>query len=337
MRKRFEAGGTLSTQGNPSLGGTQVMMNVVGNSLLRQGERTQFAFGAPVSFNRYQYYGLSHVEPLGDDGATLTVGAGRLVTHPHANSNVASGTADTLTVRLSYPMIRGVHETLVVNADLSLLNSNAAFLGQAISDERTRSIRVGALYGREDPWNGTTIVSATFSQGLDVLGARRGSIAFGGPEYSKVTALLAREQALPLDLVLRLKLAGQFAFGHLPSTEQFLFGGPDIGKAFDYAFMVGDRGIGAYAELAHAWPGAVTPDFLAGSELFGYIDWGQISNIDTIYQLRYAHAASAGGGMRVKLLRSLSVEAGLGWSLNQTSALPKARGPRFIFGVSGHF
>ena len=335
QRRHFEAGGALTTQGNDQLGSSQLTMNIIGDSLLHEGDRTQAVVGFPLGFSRYQYYGLNHVEPLGTDGATITVGAGELVTHP--TSNATNGTADALTVRISYPLIRALHESLVVNGDFNYLDANSAYLGQSLSDERTRSVRLGAIYGLEDGWKGTTIISATVSQGLNILGARRGSEGFGGPDYNKFNGAVAREQALPLDLVLRAKVFWQYSTDRLPSTEQFLFGGPDIGKAFNYAFLSGDRGVAPYIELAHPWPAQITPDFLAGSEVFGYADWGKVWHVVTPVPFDSAQAASAGFGVRFKFLKSIVVEMGAGWVLNESPGLPSQDSPRFIFNVGGHF
>jgi hemolysin activation/secretion protein len=334
-RRHWEGGGALTTQGNNSLGSSQLTMNIVGDSLLREGDRTQAVVGVPLSFDRYQYFGLNHVEPIGSDGATVTVGAGELITHPTTQS--AYGTADTFTVRFSYPVIRALHESLLINADFNYLDSNTAYLGQSLSNERTRSLRLGAIYGVEDSWKGTTIVSATASQGIDILGARRGSEGFGGPDYTKLNGAIAREQALPLEFVLRPKLYWQYATDHLPSTEQFLFGGPDIGKVYNYAFMVGDRGLAPYIELAHPWPVFMTPDILTGSEVFGYADHGEVWNINTTAQLRDARASSAGFGLRAKILQKVVIELGVGWVVSESAGLPRQDSPRFLFNIGGHF
>jgi hemolysin activation/secretion protein len=335
QRRHFESGGALTNQGNNQLGSSQLTMNVVGDSLLHQGDQTQAVIGVPLNLTRYQYFGLDHSEPLGTDGATITVGGGRLITHPSANQS--SGTADTLIVRVSYPIIRALHESLVANGDFNYLNSNSAFLGQSLSDERTRSFRLGAIYGLEDGWKGTTIASGTISQGFDILGARRGSEGFGGPGYTKFNGSVAREQAMPLDLVLRAKVFWQYSADRLPNTEQFLFGGPDIGKAFNYAFLAGDRGVAPYLELAHPWPIQVMPDVLGGSEVFSYLDWGQAWHVVTPVPFNSAQAASAGFGTRAKLMKSIVVELGAGWVLNESPGLPSQSSPRLIFNVSGHF
>lgn len=335
LRKRFDFGMQVNNQGNPTLGNTQVTLNAAVNALFQQGDRTQVVLGAPTGIRRYQYYGLSHSMPIGSNGVTLSLGVGHLVTHPAANA--VGGSADTVVIRLSDPLIRSLRESLVLNLDLAALNSDTAFLGQSVSSERTRSVRLGAVYARADDWGGTTLVSATLSHGIDGLGARRGNVAFGGPDYAKLAGVLAREQKLPWDFTLRARAMAQYSAHHLPSTEQFLVGGPSIGRAFDYAYLTGDSGVAAYAEIAHPWPAALTPKLLHGSELFGYADWGEVRTVGTSYQLGYAHAASAGGGVRIRIADRFSVEIGAGWVLSRSRRLAHVASPRVLFGISGRF
>lgn len=335
LRSPVQGGLALTSQGINTLGGTQVMTNIAVNSLLQEGDQTQATFGFPFQFSQFQYYGLDHTFPIGHDGATLTVGGGYIVTHPSGPN--PSGHAWTTSTRFAYPIIRQVHQSLIATASFDMLNSSEALLGQSLSDERTRSLRLGAIYGVDDPWGGTTIVSATLSQGLDIFGARRGSVAFGGPDYTKISGRLQRNQKLPLHFVLRGKLAFQYTDQHLPDSEQFLFGGPDFGQAFDYAYLSGDRGLAAAIELAHPIPVALTTRYFAGSELFGYVDWGEVHNLRTAYELPYEHAASAGGGVRIKILHAVTLELAVATVLDQPPQFGKAQSPRFLFGFSGSF
>ena len=335
LRRTFEGGVALTSQGINTLGGTQMMTNLAIDSLFQEGDRTQATFGFPFDFSRFQYYGLNHTFPIGHNGMTLTVGGGYIVTHP--SSGNPSGTAWTTNTTLAYPIIRAVHQSLIATASFDVLDSHEALLGQSLSDERTRSLRIGAIYGLDDSWKGTTIASATFSEGLDIMGARRGSVAYGGPDYTKIAGRIQRDQKLPFDFVLRGKLAFQYSTGHLPDSEQFLFGGPDFGQAFDYAYLSGDRGLAASIELAHPIPPAILPRLLYGSEIFAYADWGQVRNVDTLYELPYERAASAGGGVRFKLLNTVTLELAVTTVINQPSQFGRAQSPRFIFGISGGF
>jgi hemolysin activation/secretion protein len=335
LRQPWDWGFQANNLGVSSLGSAQATVVGAVNSVFQEGDQTQLTFGFPTDFDRYQYYGISQREPIGLNGAALVIGGGLLETKP--SGGAVKGDADTVNVQLNYPLIRSVHESLIVTGGLDILNSNSALLGQSLSDERTRSLRLSIAYGLDDAWRGTNAVNLTLSQGVDILGARRGSIAFGGPTYSKLAVLVSREQALPWDLIARAKLQGQYSPQRLPDSEQILFGGPYFGRAFDTAYLSGDRGVATSFELAHPPPDFVTPDYFKGSEIFGYVDWGEVSNVNSRYQLGLAHAASGGAGIRIKLLQKVTFELFGAIVLGRPDAYSKAESPRLVFNFSRNF
>jgi hemolysin activation/secretion protein len=336
IQKQFEWGAQVNNLGTNALGNTQATLVGAIDNLLQEGDQTQLTVGVPAEFRRYQYVGLSQREPIGMDGAYLSLGAGYLHTNP-ADAPLA-GEAVIANAVFNYPIVRAVHENLIGSFGVDMLNSDSALLGMSLANERTRSLRLSAIYVFDDSWRGSNTVSATLSQGIAGLGARRGNIAYGGPTYTKFSGLLTREQLLPwYEIILRAKVQGQYAPNHLPNSEQYLYGGPYIGRGFDTAFLSGDRGVGIDFEVAHALPGSWTPDFLTGSEAFTFIDWGEAVNVGTHYQLPYAHAASAGAGVRFKLLEKATVELAGAYVVNQPSQYAQVESPRFIFGFTRTF
>jgi hemolysin activation/secretion protein len=336
LQKQFEWGAQVNNLGTSALGNTQATVVGAVNNLFQEGDQTQLTFGAPVEFRRYQYVGLSQREPFGSNGAYVLLGAGYLHTNPAGAA--LSGEAAIANATFNYPIIRSVDENLVGSFGVDMLNSDSALLGKALANERTRSLRLSAVYTLNDTWRGTNTASATISQGVSGLGARRGNVAYGGPTYTKFSALLTRDQLLPWwDFILRAKVQGQYAPNHLPNSEQYLFGGPYIGRGFDTAFLSGDRGVGVGVELAHALPVGITPDFLTGSEAFTFVDWGEAVNVGTRYELPYAHAASAGAGVRLKLLEKATIELAGAYVVNQPSQYVQVESPRFIFGFTRMF
>lgn len=334
-RKRFEYGVGFTNQGQAQLSRTSIEGNVAVNSLFREGDRTQFVFGAPVTFGRYQFYGGVHREPIGSDGATLLVTAGYLVTQP--GGLVIAGTAFTTGVRLSYPIIRAVKESLVATGALDLLNSDNAVLGATLSDERTRAARASLVWAKQDDWDGISTAGVTASFGVDALGARRGSAASGGPSFSKLTASLSREQTLPLTLVLRVSAAGQVAPSHLPLSEQFAYGGSVFGRAFDAGALLGDQGFAALAELAYPFPDKWQLPYTSGTEVYGYADYGRVYNTRTLYQYPTDHGSSAGFGARTKLLGKVTLDLTAARTLHQPLSVPGQQAWRLVFGLRGTF
>ena len=298
-KKDFDAGAGFVNLGQPLLSDTQFAVNGVANGLLREGDRTQVVYGfAPDGFRNYQYYGLTHQTPLGDDGITLQFNAGYLDT----DVSGLTGRAYLVGVHVNDPLIRSVKETLFLNVGLDALNSDNAILGSAVSDERTRAFRSTLAYARQDDifdLSATNTAVGTLSGGFPIFDARRGSLAFGGPGFGKFNARVERDQKLPWEhVVLRLRAAGQYSGGHLPESEEFAYGGEDFGRAFDYDTLNGDRGIATAGELAyqfgpyHPWNLTTLP------ELYSFADWGKIWNTDTLFLHETDRAASAGLGSR---------------------------------------
>src|SRR5690606_18433018 len=80
--RRAEVEFTLNNQGLSRLGRHQLQADLSLYSLLRQGDETDIVIGAPTEFERYQYVGATHSQPLGSEGLRAQVTAARLTTRP---------------------------------------------------------------------------------------------------------------------------------------------------------------------------------------------------------------------------------------------------------------
>ena len=339
-RKRLDAGIGVNNQGFPLLGRSQLEANVVVNSLFQQGDRTQLTIGLPPErFETYQYAGLSEQQPLGHNGATIAATIGAL--HTKTDGLGIDGHAIFGDLQASLPLVRRLHQSLTVSLALDALDSNNALLGQALTDERTRAIRAAAAYAFDDSLAGalpaTTSASAVLSQGIDALGARRGTPQSGGPAFTKLAIRLERDQTLPANLVLRLKAAGQLAGQALPASEQFTYGGSEFGRAFLYDAVQGDSGLAGAAELAWRVPRHLTTATFAGSELFGFVDAGAIHNHTPAQGELADHGSSGGFGVRFEVLGKSVIQLEVAVPI-QAPLLPAEEGAdggtRLLFNVS---
>ena len=335
QRTRIEALAGVNNQGVSDLSREEIYAGVAVNGLLREGDRTELLFGAPPQISRYQYYGVSHVVPVGDNGTTLRITLGDLVTRPSGNS--LSGNATVAGLELSQPIILGVRESLVVTGAFDLLNSNNALLGTTLSDERTRALRGGVTYTKLDDWQGIDAANVTLSQGVDVFGARAGSIAYGGPVFTKINLALGRTQPLPWGLVVRVRTTGQYGLAHLPASEQSVYGTISYGQAFTANPLYGDRGIAAYGELAHKLAWATVDGWVTGTELYGFYDWGEVWNTGTVFLVSTDRAASAGIGVRAVLREHLAVQVAAVNAVVMPDSVPRPSHWGAVFSVQGHF
>lgn len=286
-----------NNRGAALLGRTQIEADVFFNSLLRPGDQTRLAVAVPTDVERFQYYALTHSTPLNADGATAQVGLSYLRTRPKGSS--LTGDAQALNLALSHPLIRSYVDNLYVTGSLDGLNSNNALLGQTISNDRTRALRLGLGYSHETD-KLAVVAGATVSQGLDGLGARVDPL-LGKADFRKLNLKLAANVQLVPQLILRLNGTAQLAGDLLPAAEQFALGGDEFGRGYEAAALVGDEGQAGSAELAFR-PAKMLPALLEGSELYAFADAGQVT-----YKSRFGLPAStqglssAGGGVRLSI------------------------------------
>src|SRR5215217_643651 len=302
--RRWEVGLGINTRGAALLGRTQLSVDAIGNSLLAQGDRAQATFAAPTDFDRFQYYALSYQIPVGTEGTMASLSGAYLRTKPKGSS--VTGDARIAALQITHPWIRGYESDTYLTASLEGVNSANALFGQTLSDERTRVARAGAIYTRTKA-KSQLVLKATASFGIDGLGARTDDPTIAKPDFRKAVADVAWNRSLTPPLSLRLRAMGQATEDPLPASEQVSLGGDDFGRAFEASTLVGDRGVGASAELGYA-PRKL-PKAIAGSEVYGFVDGGKVwSKGRSGLPDSSDSLASAGGGVRLSAFTKTVVE-----------------------------
>lgn len=290
-KDRLQASIAVNNRGSAFLGRTQVEFSLTGSSLVREGDQTRLTLAAPTDWERFQYVALSHSEPLGASGATLSLSAGRLRTRPNIAGFTLTGQATTAQAQVSYPLIRANAQSLYLTGGLDGVDSDNALFGRRISQERSRAVRAAASYSKSSAAQALS-ASLALSRGIDGLGAR--APGNGAPsDFSKLNAQagLSRKAG---PAIVRLSGAGQYAATRLPASEQYVLGGAQFGRAFAAAVASGDSGYGVSAEVA--WRPTVGPKRLAGTEVYGFGDRGEARMRGGG---RGMIVASAGAGVRI--------------------------------------
>jgi hemolysin activation/secretion protein len=333
---KFFGGFSVNNQGSPLLYNTQAVFNAGMNNLFRQGERTQLVLGLPLDVTRYQFYGINDLEPIGGNGLTASLNAGELLSYPAAG-DATSGNAEFLNTQLNAPVVRSVHRNINLGAGFNYLNSANAFLGATTSDERTRTLRFSMLYNDDEYFNGVNRISPSITEGLNILGARRASLAYGGPSFTKGELSFERLQILPANFLLRLSGTGQFTTDRLPPSAEFYYGGVDYGQAFYAAELTGDEGIAGLGELSHPIDVPYFPRFLAGTTIFTSVDYGEIWNRDPVYVVNTDRGASFAAGFRLMVFHKLQLQLGAATPLIEPESVPGNQHWRFVIATSGQF
>jgi hemolysin activation/secretion protein len=312
----------LNNSGPDSLGEIQLSATIVRNALFRLGDQTRFTLAADSAFEHFSFAALSHRQPVGHDGASVTARISTLRTKPDGG---ARGRADAAAIALSYPLLRASRRNLTFGLSLDGLNSDNAELGGVTSVERTRVLRGSAAFV---DWRArrTWVFGATLSQGLDALGARLADPTTA-IDFTKLNLQAVNTRPLGGRFFLRTALSGQASGDVLPASERFTLGGATFGRAFAASSASGDSGYGALAELS--W--RVRSGWL--SETYVFVDGGQVWIAERPPSAaRDEDLSSAGAGVRL----ALGEDAALDLELAQPLVQPhnEDEGLRFRFAIS---
>lgn len=279
----------------------QFDLNAEFYGLASEGDQLTLSASSASDLRRYRYLGGGYQAPVGASGLSFAANAAYLETRPRGigpRRIGVRGLARLAGASLTYPLVRGFHRAADIVAGVDGINSDNAVVGNLIATERTRALRVAAGISdtrEKRAWS----ISASISQGLDVLGARTDPRQ-ARKRFRKVSGAAGIAQALGKRLAVRVNMSGQYSDDRLPAAERFSVGGETLGRAFATAFLTADRGAGALGEIA------VKPlkgGKFAGTELYAFADRAWIGLAGRGGDPRIDLAmASAGVGTRLRLL-----------------------------------
>lgn len=330
-QKPFAVTLNINDGGNSLLGRVQGEADVSLYNLLRDGDETKVSFGTSTIFNRYQSYGLSHVQALDDEGSRATLSYSYL--HTNVAAPAISGDAQSLQLALSHPLIRGYDENLSIGASIDGLNSGNALFGQLLATEHVRALRLSSSYAVGDTLSSLAL-SGSMNFGIDGLGAKVTNPAAEKTGFHKLALQERYAHLLAEQWVVRLAGSAQLGMDRLPVSEFFaLGGGPDFGRAFAQAAAIGDSGVAASLEISYIIKGLTGN--LAGLELFGFGDTGTTWQFARPFSPAADHQlSSAGMGIRLPVGQKTRLEAEAANAVSANAPGTKTGDWRFLFAVT---
>ena len=272
VRVRFDV--RITNRGAVQFGAVQGRADARAFSLFKGGDQAVLTVGATPDAHRLRLIGGTYVLPLGSDGLTLVTSAAHVEAEPYRSGLSSRG--DSVQAALAYPLLLRWDRTVTGVLAVGGQDGQNTLGAVTAENERTRNVRVGLtgarLFGVDDLSSATGGVLLT--GGLPVAGARAAHPGYAPTSYAKVSAFGG--MATPYGpWTVRLHAAGQAAGSRLPSSEQFVVGGDDYGRAFQAVSLQGDDGVAASAELALRLDRGV-PSVFSGTELYGYLDGGGV-------------------------------------------------------------
>ena len=247
--------------GTRYIGPQQMTANLALNSFILSGDSLQGTVTKTPKGNELSFSDVNYNTAIINEYTRLLVGSTRAHTFPLfvLESSQIDGLNNNYYSTLTYPLIRDRIQTWNISAGFNVLDSYVTSLGVKLYTDHIRSLDLGTAYSFADRWYGSNSLAADFRQGLPIWGyttdtnqataqtSRPGGVA----QYTKLTFQASRLQAVHGPISLYGLVKGQYAFDPLLSSEQFTFGGNPIGRGYDVAELIGDKGLAGSLELRY--------------------------------------------------------------------------------------
>jgi hemolysin activation/secretion protein len=330
LRARFDL--RITNRGAVSFGAWEGRADARAFSLFRGGDQAVLTVAATPDAHQLRLIEGTYVTPVGTDGLAVAVGATHVQADPYRAGEASDGTS--VRAALIYPLLLRWDRALTVAAVADGQDGQTAAGPVTLEDERTRNLRLSLtgsrLFGRK-----TALGGVLLTQGVPVAGARAAHPGYAPTTYTKVAAYGGL--ATPYGpWTVRLHALAQTAGSRLPSSEQFALGGDDYGRGFQAVSLQGDDGVAASAELAVRLRHGL-PSVFAGSELFAYVDGGEVRVRDRPGVRGGEGAlASAGFGVRLGVGPGAGVELSADRQLEHTDPFGGPQRLGWRFGVRLH-
>lgn len=276
--------------GTRYIGPQQMTANVALNSWMVSGDNTQATFTKTPRGIMLTYTDINHSRPVTNEGMRWLIGGTRAHTHPLfvLQPQSVDGLNDNYYTSLQFPIIRTRSENLTLRTSFNYNDSSVTQLDVPLYDDHLRSFDFGGTYNFADRFLGANMLSGDFRQGLPILGytsnqnpqTAQTSRPGGRGDYTKFALQASRLQAIKGPFSLYGLISGQWAFNPLLAAEQFTFGGSQLGRGYDVAELIGDKGLAGTLELRYDW--AVQRFFINSMQIYTFYDAGAIWNLKSI-------------------------------------------------------
>jgi hemolysin activation/secretion protein len=274
--------------GTRYIGPQQMTGSFALNSFIGSGDTGRVTLTKTPKGGELTYLDGNYTTPITDEGSTGQVGYSRTHTHPLfvLQTSQIDGLSDNYYSMFQFPMIRTRSQNFTLRSGFSYLDTHTTISDLNLYTDHLRNFDIGGTFNFADTWYGANMLSGDFRQGLPILGytsdqnpdTAETSRPGGRGDYTKFTIQASRLQALKGPWSLYGVINGQWAFNPLLSSEQFTVGGSQIGRGYDVAELIGDKGLSESIELRYDW---VFGTVLQTLQLYAFYDAGQIWNLKT--------------------------------------------------------
>jgi hemolysin activation/secretion protein len=346
----FTAYFSYDNYGTLYLGPQEMTGNISANSFLKSGDNASFTFTKTPKGGELTYGDLNYTLPMNAEGVRWQIGSTRVQTHPLFVLQPADidGVNDNYYTMVTLPLIRDRSRSLSWRYGFNYLDSNVTTFNQKLYTDHLRSLDLGITYNFADKWNGSNYITADFRQGLPIWGytsdtdllTAQTSRPGGRGKYTKIAGTLSRTQLIKGNFSAYGIFQWQWAFMPLLAAEQFTFGGSVLGRGYDPAEIIGDRGAAASLELRYDH--SFEKVKLANVQFYVFYDAGEIWNYEYVGGVPLkVSGTTTGVGARFAFNKYISGNVMWTQVLTKQIAAEELRGdgkrPRVFFSILASF
>ncbi|HEY8595146.1 MAG TPA: ShlB/FhaC/HecB family hemolysin secretion/activation protein [Devosiaceae bacterium] len=304
--KHLDAWAQVDNHGTEARGPWEFDLGATFNNIAHMHEALTVSLAGTTQLKELKYVSLGYKQVLNSEGlqafgdVSYSWGAPGTATLEALDFKSKSLSAD---FGFSYPVIRSRDRNLTLSALMFMSDNEGDMLGSVSSLDRLRGIRVKADADIADNFNGINQMNLTLSHGFVGLGSTTNnnpdaSRENGRVDFTTLRASVNRTQRLGKGFSYKAAIDGQYAFTPLLSPEECGYGGKDMGRAFDPSEITGDSCISVSGELR--FDPSLPNNPLKTTQLYGFVDFGQIYRIDpSVGTDKTASGSSAGVGLRL--------------------------------------
>ena len=247
---------------SPAVGTWGVSLAGTVNRLFDRDNQLSFSTSASLGsgsvedFKRMLSFSAKYSQPIGNSGLSASLSYLYSQSQPVATvadlNLLSQGT--TIAPRLSYPMFSNRGNSLVLDSGVTFSQTQTMLAGTPFTTDKSTVFDLTLRWTNTTWMQGITNLSVGYYQGIAGLNSSSASdlgVSVPGfnPSFNKFAFNLSRTQYLPNKFSIHAGAVGQYAADSLLIANQISFGGPPIGRAYYYGAIMGDRGLGFFAEL----------------------------------------------------------------------------------------
>jgi len=330
---------SVDNRGTEASGPVQVTQGFTISNPVGYFSSTNVIYATTTETKELGYLSLDHSETINSEGTKLRFSVINSKSSPGTElleSVDQKSNSKTVSVTISHPIIRSRQKNISLYGSLVAKNSESFTLGEKISEDKLRVIRLGVNFDYADSFGATNQVLLEYSHGLKGIGASDNTStlktrADGLVDFNKATLYLSRTQTFS-NWQLHTALNSQYSKDALLSGEECGIGGKQFGRAYDSSELSGEHCIALGFEARY--PLGFRNNIVENIQAYAFLDVGQVKNIGV---LESENLASTGTGLRFGFAKNISGSIELAKPLTREVANQGNKKPRLFASLSMNF